>query len=82
MDNKELRKNSENHFYVVIAKRDGVKKYVSRKHPNLFSYTVKLNEAMRFPNKDKANEYADFYGIELMEIRKVRCVLELLDRII
>lgn len=42
---------------------------------------MKLNEAMRFPNKDKANEYADFYGIELMEIRKVRCVLELLDRI-
>lgn len=78
MDNKELRKNSENHFYVVITKRDGVQKYVSRKYPNLFSYTVKLNEAKRFSSKDKADEYADFYGIEITGIRKVRCVLELL----
>lgn len=77
MDNKELRKNSENHFYVVIVKRDGVEKYVSRKHPNLFAYTVKLNEAKRFLSKDKANEYADFYGIEITEIREVRCILEL-----
>lgn len=79
MNNKTLRKTSERYFYVIIAKRDGGDKYVSRKYPDLFPYTVKLSESMRFLSKDKAQSFVEKHqDIELIEIRKVRFLLELL----
>jgi len=79
MDNRELRKNSERYFYVIIVKRDGVYKYVSRKYPNLFQYTVKLNESMRFSSEDAAQRFIEKnQNIEPIEIRQVRNLLELL----
>lgn len=54
MDNRTLEKESNSSFYVIVADRDGVKKYVSRDFPRPFQYTVKISKAQRFYTKDKA----------------------------
>lgn len=47
-DNKTLRNRYTTQSYVIVADRDGVKKYVSKNFPNLFQYTVKLEDAKTF----------------------------------
>ena len=47
-DNKTLRTRYTNQSCVIVADRDGVKKYVSKNFPSLFQYTVKLEDAKTF----------------------------------
>lgn len=56
---KNIEKDSINRFYVIVAERDGVKKYVSRDFPRLFQYTIKISKARRFNTKEKAHEFVD-----------------------
>lgn len=62
MDNKTLEKESVSSFYVIVANRDGVKKYVSRSFPELFQYTIKINKARRFNTEELAQAYADNFN--------------------
>jgi len=76
LDNKEIRREWENSFYVIEADRDGVRKYVSMQFPRLFQYTVKVNQARRFQTEELANKFInDFcgskYELSNAKIRKV-----------
>lgn len=62
MDNRTLEKESNSSFYVIVADRDGVKKYVSRYFPRPFQYTVKISKAKRFYTKDKAQDFIDGFN--------------------
>lgn len=62
MDNRTLEKESISCFYVIIADRDSVKKYISRSFPKLFQYTVKINKARRFNTEEQAWEYIDNFN--------------------
>lgn len=62
MDNRILEKESNSSFYVIVADRDGVKKYVSRDFPRPFQYTVKISKAHRFYTKDKAQDFIDGFN--------------------
>lgn len=72
-NNKDLRTEYIDSFYVIVADRDGVRKYVSSKFPNLFSYTVKLNNTKRFYSEQQAETFIrGFREIENPEIRIVQ----------
>lgn len=62
MDNRTLEKESTSSFYVIVADRDGVKKYISRDFPRPFQYTVKISKAQRFYTKDKAQDFIDGFN--------------------
>lgn len=59
---KTIEKESSSRFYVIIADRDGIKKYVSRDFPRLFQYTVKISKARRFDTIEKAHEFIDNFN--------------------
>lgn len=62
MDNKTLEKESVSSFYVIVADRDGVRKYISRSFPKAFQYTIKISKARRFNTEEQAQEYADNFN--------------------
>lgn len=62
MDNRTLEKESNSRLYVIVADRDGVKKYVSRDFPRQFQYTVKISKAQRFHTRDKAQDFIDSFN--------------------
>lgn len=62
MNNRTLEKESISYFCVIIADRDGEKKYISRSFPKLFQYTVKINKARRFNTEEQAWEYIDNFN--------------------
>lgn len=49
-------------FYVILADRDGVKKYVTNDFPRPFQYTTKINKARRFNTKEKAQDFIDGFN--------------------
>ena len=61
MDNKVLRTEYKTQSCVIVAERDGVLKYVSKKFPNLFQYTIKLSDAKQFMDAYKAYEFIEAY---------------------
>ncbi len=61
--NKILRTEESSIFYVIVADRDGVRKYVSKAFPNLFPYTVKLTQAKRFYSEVKAQQFIDDFAV-------------------
>lgn len=77
MDNRSLEKESIGSFYVIIADRDGVKKYISRSFPKPFQYTVKINKARRFNTEEQAwgyiNNFNEFgrYSIVNPEVKMI-----------
>lgn len=85
MDNRTLEKEGVSCFYVIIADRDGVKKYISRSFPKPFQYTVKINKARRFNTEEQAWEYIDNfnefgrYYIVDSEVKKVIRKLQLAE---
>lgn len=62
MNNKAIEKESISTFYIIVAERDGIKKYVSRDFPRLFQYTVKISKARRFNTVEKAYEFIDDFN--------------------
>lgn len=62
MDNKTLEKESVSNFYVIVADRDGVKKYVTNDFPRPFQYTIKINKARRFNTEEKAQDFIDGFN--------------------
>lgn len=56
-DNKRLRTEEESIFYVIVADRDGVKKYVSKTYPKEFAYTVVLKQAEKFHSVAQAESF-------------------------
>lgn len=62
MDNRTLERESIGSFYVIIADRNGVKKYISRAFPKPFQYTVKINKARRFNIEEQAWEYINNFN--------------------
>lgn len=82
--NKVLQTENINSFFVIIADRDGVKKYISKAFPRLFQYTIKLNQAQRFDTEEQANKFItgfnDYgkYVIDNPEVRTVCKQLKLL----
>lgn len=77
MDNRTLETESVSSFFVIVADRDGSRKYVSKAFPRIFQYTIKINQAQRFNNEEQANKFItgfnDYgkYIIENPEIKKV-----------
>lgn len=63
LDNKTLRTKFSNQYYVIIATRDGVEKYVSNKFPRDCQYTVKLECAKRFNDVYEANDFISEYEL-------------------
>lgn len=62
---RELEKENVSTFYVIVADRDGVKKYVSRDFPRLFQYSVKISKARKFNTEEQAQDFInDFNGYE------------------
>lgn len=84
--NKELQTKSTHSFYVIIADRDGVRKYISKSFPNLFQYTISLSKAQRFDSVERADQFIEGfndygkYVIENPEIRMVIREFLLVDR--
>lgn len=82
-DNKTLQTESVSSFFVILADRDGVRKYVSKSFPKTFPYTIKLNKAQRFLTEEQAivfvKEFKDYgkYRVENPNIRKVYNQLKL-----
>lgn len=72
MDNKEIRREWENSFYVIEVDRDGVRKYVSMQFPRLFQYTVKINQARRFQTEELANKFINDFGDSKYELSNTR----------
>lgn len=62
MDSRTLEKENNSSFYVIVANRDGVKKYVGRDFPRPNQYTVKISKAQRFYTKDKAQDFIDGFN--------------------
>lgn len=62
MNNRDLRTTYENISYVIVADRDGCRKYVSRHFPGLFQYTVKLDQAKRFRCTEDAEKFLEWYS--------------------
>ena len=60
-DNKALRTKYTTQTCVIVADRDGVKKYISKKFPNLFQYTVKLEDAKQFKDAYEAHDFIDSF---------------------
>ena len=60
-DNKTLRTKYTTQSCVIVADRDGVKKYVSKNFPSLFQYTVKLEDARQFNDAYKAHGFIDSF---------------------
>ena len=60
-DNKTLRTRYTTQSCVIVADRDGVKKYVSKNFPNLFQYTVKLEDARQFKDAYEAHGFIDSF---------------------
>lgn len=85
MGNKELETQNTRCFYVITAGRDGVRKYISRDFPHLFSYTVKLNKAYRFYNMKTAQSFLDRFScihtIQDPEIHEVTSTLVLSEEV-
>jgi hypothetical protein len=83
-NNKILQTENINSFFVIVADRDGVRKYISRTFPRVFQYTIKLNQVQRFNTEEQANKFIkgfnDYgkYVIENPKIRKVYKQLRLL----
>lgn len=59
---KELEKESVSTFYVIVADRDGVEKYVSRDFPRQFQYSVKISKARKFNTEEQAQEFINDYN--------------------
>ena len=57
--NKVLQTNYINSFWVIVADRDGVRKYVSKNFPKTFPYTIKLNKAQVFSTQDQAMRFVN-----------------------
>ena len=57
--NKILREKFEREDYVIIADRDGVRKYVGRKFPYSELYTIKLNLARKFNSYENARRFIE-----------------------
>jgi len=68
MDNKALRTEYKTQSCVIVAERDGVLKYISKKFPNLFQYTIKLSDAKQFLDAYKAHEFIEAYKNSKFEI--------------
>ena len=66
MDNKTLRTYHSQIKCVIVTKRDGVDKYISKEYfrKHAFQYTIKLNKAMVFEDVYKANRFMEENGIE------------------
>lgn len=82
--NKILHTEEVGNFFVIIADRDGVRKYVSKAFPRLFQYTIKLSQAQRFNTEEQAfkfiNGFNDYgkYVIYNPEIKKVERIFKLM----
>ena len=61
-DNRTLRTENINAFFVIVADRDGVRKYISRSFPRLFQYTIKINQAQRFNTEEQAKKFIDGFN--------------------
>jgi hypothetical protein len=58
-DNKTLQAEYAHFFYVIVVERDGVEKYISTSYPSLYSFTVKLNKALRFDTEGQAIKFIE-----------------------
>lgn len=59
---KALETESVNTFYVIMADRDGVRKYVNQNFPRLFQYTVKISKARRFHTEEQAQDFINSFN--------------------
>lgn len=82
--NKILHTEEVSSFFVIIADRDGVRKYVSKAFPRIFQYTVQMTKAQRFYSREAAQKFIDGfnnygkYVIDKPEIREVQRQFKLL----
>lgn len=62
-DNKKLQTEYISSHYVIIADRDGTRKYISRDFPRTFPFTIKLNKAKKFKSQQKAEIFIDKFNL-------------------
>ncbi len=73
-NNKDLRPSFKKQYCVIVAKRDGVLKYVSKKFPNLFLYTVKLEDAKSFQDVYEASDFIKQFKDSKYEIEEPQII--------
>lgn len=61
INNKTLRTQYKTYNCVIVAKHDGVTKYISKSFPNLFQYTVKLQDAYVFKCAYDAETFIEYF---------------------
>lgn len=75
-----MRTETDIEKFVIIAVRDGRKKYLSRRYdPRMnYGYTVKINEAMMFDKKERAEKKMKELGIS-GQVGRIKKHFELLE---
>lgn len=82
--NKSLEIENTSSFFVIVADRDGVRKYLSRTFPKTFPYTVKMSRAQRFYSEAAAWNFierfnkSERYTISNPEVREVQRIFKLI----
>ncbi|HBF77165.1 MULTISPECIES: hypothetical protein [Clostridium] len=81
-DNKTIETEKTSIFYIILVKRDGVKKFISKDYLSCFPCTVLLNKAKRFYTEQKAQNFIDnkltsCNDIEVIKPIKVESTLKL-----
>ena len=59
INNKTIETEKNTSFHVILVKRDGVKKFVSKSFTSCFPCTVLLDKAKRFKSKTEAQTFID-----------------------
>ncbi|MDD4779162.1 MAG: hypothetical protein PHT02_00970 [Tissierellia bacterium] len=59
IDNKTIETEKKSSFNVILVKRDGVNKFVSKEFYSCFPCTVLLNKAKRFYSEKSMQEFID-----------------------
>lgn len=75
-----MRTEADIEKFVIIAVRDGRKKYLGRRYDSRkgYGYTVKINEAMVFDRKERAEKKMEELGI-FGQVGRIKKHLELLE---
>ncbi len=84
LTNNDLRTEFAKTQFVVLVKRDGVNKYISKSYYNSrsFNFTVKINEAKKFDNIKTTQRFIDNNDVKnIVGIYKVENKLVLNEQI-
>jgi hypothetical protein len=59
INNKSIETTKTTSFYVILVKRGGIEKFISKNYLSCFPCTVLLNKAKRFTSEKQAYKFID-----------------------